>query len=42
MELVIEGWDGCFDPSHVMLTMSEPLSMRWEHSFDLPLVIGAE
>lgn len=42
VELVIEGWDGCFDPSHVLLTVSEPLSMRWEHSFDLPLAVGAE
>lgn len=40
VEMVIEGHDGCFDPSHVLLTLSEPLSMRWEHSFDLPLTVG--
>lgn len=42
VELVIEGWDGCFDPANVLLTVSEPLSMRWEHSFDLPLTVGTE
>lgn len=42
VELAISGWDGCYDPSNVMLTVCEPLSMRWEHSFDLPLEVGIE
>lgn len=42
MELSIWGWDGCYDPSNVLLTIAEPLSMRWEHSFDLPLVVEAK
>lgn len=42
VELAIAGWDGCYDPSNVLLTICEPLSMRWEHSFDLPLVVGVE
>ena len=41
VELAIAGWDGCYDPSNVLFTVCEPLSMRWEHSFDLPLMVGA-
>jgi len=42
VELTLLGWDGCFDPANVLLTVSEPLSLRWEHSFDLPLVVEPE
>lgn len=42
VEMLIEGWEGCFDPANVLLTVSEPLSMRWEQSFDLPLTVSPE
>ena len=42
VEMIIEGWDGCFDPANVLLTVSEPLSMRWERSFNLPLTVKPE
>lgn len=42
VEMMIEGWDGCFDPANVLLTVCEPLSMRWEQSFDLPLAVKSE
>lgn len=42
IELCVWGWDGCYDPANVVLTVSDPLSMRWEHSFELPLQVKAE
>lgn len=40
IEMIIRGWEDCFDPADVTLSLDEEqISLRWEQSFDIPFTV---
>lgn len=42
MEQVITGWEGLHAPTDITFAIDGSLRLRWEHSFNLPLLAEAE